>query len=216
MLKAYLKVIYSLVGITAILATAGCSSLFPEPTPTPTNTPIPPTSTPIPTDTPIPTETPTEIPTSTPLPTIPPLPTASPTATKVIGGKPIYFYFVLPKSGGNVACGDSLAPLTSGKYQTGDVEADIMTALQQLFSFHMAEFGELYNPLYKSNLKVDSVEFYDGTQTIVELSGDYVKTEDDCDPGRVLAMIQATIRQFPDTGSLDINLNGAGIKNYVH
>ncbi|MCX8061838.1 MAG: GerMN domain-containing protein [Anaerolineales bacterium] len=201
------------------LLLAACSVVFPQPTPTPTAT-LAPTATPIPTDTPtpLPTETPTEIPTNTPLPTLPPLPPlptqAPPTPTVAAGTKPILIYFIQKGGGGNVACGDSLVYYFTGKYRTDDVEADIKTALQNLFFYKTAEFGGVYNPLYKSKLNVVSVEVTDGTVEI-ELSGEIKLSEDPCDPNRIYAMLIATVRQFPGVGTPKFSLNGAGIKNFL-
>ena len=202
----------------AFLLTA-CSMVMPEPTPTPTAT-LEPTATPLPTDTPtpLPTETPTEVPTSTPFPTLPPLPPlpteAPPTPTVLAGTKPILIYFIQKGAGGNVACGDSLVYYYTGKYRTDDVEADIKTALQHLFFYKTAEFGGVYNPLYKSKLNVVSVEVMDGSVEI-NLSGEIKLTDDPCDPNRIYAMLIATVRQFPNVGTPRFNLNGAGIKNYL-
>lgn len=198
---------------------AACSAVLPQPTPTPTAT-LEPTATPLPTDTPtpLPTETPTEIPTSTPLPTLPPLPPLPteppPTPTVLAGTKPILIYFIQKGGGGNVACGDSLVYYFTGKYRTDDVEADIKTALQNLFFYKTAEFGGVYNPLYKSKLNVVSVEVTDGAVEI-ELSGEIKLSEDPCDPNRIYAMLIATVRQFPGVGTPKFSLNGVGIKNYL-
>ncbi|GAB4477095.1 MAG: hypothetical protein Kow0088_15550 [Anaerolineales bacterium] len=198
---------------------AACSIVLPAPTPTPTAT-LAPTATPLPTDTPtpLPTVTPTEIPTNTPLPTLPPLPPlpteAPPTPTVLAGTKPIYIYFIQKGGGGNVACGDSLVYYYTGKYRTDNVEADIKTALQNLFFYKTAEFGGVYNPLYKSKLTVVSVELVDGAVEI-NLSGEIKLTDDPCDPNRIFAMLVATVRQFPNVGTPKFSLNGIGIKNYL-
>lgn len=205
--------------ILTVIFLSGCSMVLPEPTATPTATPEP-TSTPLPTDTPtpLPTETPTQIPTNTPFPTLPPLPPlpteAPPTPTVLAGTKPIYIYFIQKGGGGNVACGDSLVYYYTGKYRTDDVEADIKTALQNLFFYKTAEFGNAYNPLYKSKLNVVSVQLMDGSVEI-ELSGEIKLTDDPCDPNRIYAMLIATVRQFPGVGTPKFSLNGVGIKNYL-
>ncbi len=206
---------FSLFLILGMMLLSGCSTVLPQPTPTPTLTPLP-TATPIPTDTPtpLPTDTPTAIPTNTPFPTLPPLPTQPPASPTMAGGKPIYIYFIQKKGGGNVACGDSLVYYLTGKNRTTDVEADIKTALQNLFAYKTAEFGDSYNPLYKSKLQVVSVELMDGSVSI-ELSGEIVLSEDKCDGSRILAMLQATVRQFSGVGTPKFSLNGDGIKNYL-
>jgi len=201
------------IGLVWLLS--GCATILPQPTPTPTSTPSP-TATPLPTDTPtpLPTDTPTAMPTNTPFPTLPPLPTQPPASPTPSGGKPIYIYFIQKKSGGNVACGDSLVYYLTGKNRTSDVEADIKTALQSLFAYKTAEFGSSYNPLYQSKLQVVSVEMMDGTVNI-ELSGVIKLSDDKCDSSRIYAMLQATVRQFPGVGTPKFTLNGDGIKNYL-
>lgn len=208
-------VILVIFGMLGILM-SGCGVIFAEPTPTPTATPLP-SPTPLPTDTPtpLPTETPTPIPTNTPLPTLPPLPTQPPPTATTAGGKAIYIYFIQKKAGGNVGCGDSLVYYYSGKTRTDDVEYDIKVALQQLFAYHTAEFGDVYNPLYKSQLQVVSVE-EGGGQVIIELAGEIKLSDDKCDGSRIWAMLQAVVRQFPGVGTPKFLLNGEGIKNFLH
>ncbi|MDD5469065.1 MAG: GerMN domain-containing protein, partial [Anaerolineales bacterium] len=188
----------ALVLALSLSSLSGCGVFFPQPTPTPipTNTPEPPTPTSIPTDTPVPTATivPTLPPTNTPFPTFPPQPSATNTPTNQ---KPIYIYFIQKKTGGTVACGDSLVALTSGQYRTDKLEPDIETALRQLFIWHQANFGELYNALYLSNLSVVEVEIDAGGKIVVDLSGEVEVSEDKCDKSRIFAQIVATIRQFP-------------------
>ncbi len=207
------KILLLMMGLVWLLS--GCSTIFPQPTPTPTLTPSP-TATVLPTDTPtpLPTDTPTAMPTDTPFPTLPPLPTQPPASPTPSGGKPIYIYFIQKKSGGNVACGDSLVYYLTGKYRTTDVAADIKTALQNLFAYKTAEFGNSYNPLYQSKLQVVGVELMDGTVNI-ELSGEIKLSDDKCDGSRIFAMLQATVRQFPGVGTPKFTLNGDGIKNYL-
>lgn len=154
------------------------------PPPTETATAIPhtstPTVTPLPSETPAPTETPTE--------TSPP-PTPS-------GEDAIYVYYILLNDGGPVACGDSLVKANTGLARTGDIEADVRTALERLF-FKRQYFGRLYNPVYLSNLEVESVKYDKNTKEVsVRLDGTYVRSGDRCDDGRVRAQIWTTIRQF--------------------
>jgi hypothetical protein len=140
------------------------------------------------------------------------LPTSTP-----YGQKPIYIYFVQLKTGGNVGCGDSLVPVQTNVSTTDDMIKNVQLALQQLFLYHVANFGNLYNPLYKSEITVSSVDYGPSGQVVVELTGKYGKTDDACDGGRVFAMLQKTIRQFPGIGgNPSISLNGVGIKNWLY
>lgn len=183
--------------------TVAAPTELPTSTPVPaTETPIPPTATPTATSTstatPLPTETPT--PTETSTPTSPP-PTAS-------GEDAIYVYYILPKSDGPVGCGDSLVKINTGLYRTGDNATDIATALRNLFN-KQQYIGNLYNPVFRSNWRIDSVEFkdYEGLAN-VNLSGGYVRSVDRCDDSRVRAQIWTTIRQFPGVKTVYILMNG--------
>ena len=166
----------------------------------PTDTPFPPTdtSTPTasatlaPTETPAPSETPTE--------TVPP-PTAS-------GDEAIYVYYILANSDGPLNCGDSAVKVNTGIYRTGDVAADVTTALQRLFNKQQF-IGNLVNPVYLSNWRIDSVDFKDYEGLVnVSLSGGYVRSGDRCDDSRVRAQIWSTIRQFPGVKTVYILMNG--------
>ena len=219
MLKTSIKLIWILV-IAMSLVSSGCDQVFPQPTatPTPTNTPEPPTPTPIPpTETPLPTptETPTLPPTSTPFPTIPPTPTSPPPTPS--GKKAIYVYFIQKKTGGTVGCGDSLVQINTGLARTDDSPFDLRQALQRLFSYRVAEFGDLYNPLYKSELSVASIEWTANNSVSVDLSGTIKLSDDPCDGSRIFAMLTMTVRQFPNiTGNPRFTLNGVGIKNFLY
>ena len=203
-----------------ILCACGPTSINPEPSGTPTNppapsstlmpsspTPLPPTATPVPpTSTYTPTVTQTSLPTETPTPsetlteTSPP-PTAS-------GEDAIYVYYIQKDTGGPVACGDSLIKVNTGLYRSGDNEADIKTGLSRLFN-KQEYIGNLYNPVFRSNWKIQSINFkaYEGLADI-SLDGAYVRSGDRCDDGRVRAQIWTTIRQFPGVKTVYILLNG--------
>lgn len=220
------SIVYLIILAACLSFLSGCGTLIPGPTPTPTftETPIPPTPTPVP-----PTNTPE--PTQTPEPTLPPTKPPPPPATPKpvvptetpYGQKPIYIYFIALNTGGNIAAGcggkegDSLVAIDTGLRTTDDVILNVEHALRQLFIYHTELIGELYNPLYKSQISVASVQFdTSGSRIIVELSGKDVKTDDKCDGSRVMAMLMATIRQFTGgAGNPDISLNGSGIKNFL-
>jgi hypothetical protein len=162
-----------------------------------TATPLPPTATPTQTFTPSPTETliPTETPTETLLP-----PTPS-------GDDAVYVYYIHLDTGGQVSCGDSLIPANTGVWRTGNMEEDVTTALKRLF-YKREYIGNLYNPVYLSNLEVSNVSFkpFSG-EVSINLRGTYVRSGDRCDDSRVRAQIWSTIRQFPEVKSVYILLN---------
>ncbi len=177
----------------AIPATETATSPSPTETAPPT---VPPptatsTSTPEPTATSTPSETPTE--------TLPP-PTPS-------GDDAIYVYYIQLDTDGPVACGDSVIRANTGVARSGDIEQDVSTALKRLF-FKREFIGALYNPVYLSNIEVESVDFkaYEG-EVSVKLKGTYVRSGDRCDDSRVRAQVWSTIRQFPGVKTVYILLN---------
>lgn len=179
--------------------------------PSPTQPPPTVTFTPLPTETPVPTETPTP----TPIPTETSTPTPTETATATLppptpsGEDAIYIYYMLLDNGGPVGCGDTAIKINTGLWRTGDVAQDTATALKRLFASHYKDMGNLYNALYASNIKVDTVSFkaFDGIISI-RLSGTYGRTDDRCDNSRSRAQVWSTIRQFSDVKTIDILLNG--------
>ena len=109
-------------------------------------------------------------------------------------------------------------PLLSGAYRKeNDLEGNVITALRNLFAYHNASVGTLYNPLYKSSLQVVGAEMSDTSNRVgVALSGSITLAEE-CDGDLIFKMITATIRQFPGpTGNPEITLNGTGIKNFLY
>ncbi len=182
-------------------ATPTVTPVPPSATPAPpTETPIPPTGTPTPTSTDTPTTTPTSTPTDTPTPSA--TPTETPTNTPVPSGyipeNAILIYFVHLGTGGPIGCGDSLIPLTTGLYRTGDIKQDIKLALDRMFTSGQYS-GPLYNATYTSSLSVSSVEFKksDG-RTTVQLDGSYARPQDSCDASRYRSQVWATALQFPE------------------
>jgi hypothetical protein len=173
----------------------------------PSDTPLPPTDTPVPpTETGTPTNTATQPPTDTPAPTATPTETIPPPTAS--GDQAVYVYYILKDDGGPVGCGDTAVKINTGAYRTGDVATDVAVALNRLFN-KQQYIGNLYNPVYLSNWRVDSVDFkaYEG-QVNVSLSGGYVRSGDRCDDSRVRAQIWSTIRQFPGVKTVYILMNG--------
>lgn len=193
------------------LTTACSSEAVSAPTETPqlpTTTPIPSTETPLP-PTPLPslTSTPTSTPTETPTYT----PTESATATltetttptsitqEVSSYQVIVKYLVHLGTGGNVGCGDSLVPASSGQKPTGNVVKDVEIALNSLFSTGVQYVGDLYNPLYQSNLSVQRIEYKKSSgDLVVYLSGSFTKPKENCDRLRYRAQVWQSIYQFSE------------------
>ena len=192
------------------------------------NTPQPPTNTSIPlTDTPLtptitatatetntPTATATATRTSTPTSTPTPVPTSTPTETpteRVQVGLPegiIVKYLVHQGTGGSSGCGDSLVPVSADFLRTGDVREDVKLALNSLFSTGTQYSGNLYNPLYQSKIRVNSVSFKKSTGNVtVHLTGSFTKPKEDCDKLLYRAQVWDTARQFPEVKLATIWIN---------
>ncbi len=149
----------------------------------------------------------TSTPTQTTTATLTPSLTATRPWPTVAGNQAVYIYLIQTKTGGSVACGDSLVSYNTGLPRTGDNATDITAALQRLF-VKKQYFGKLYNPVYRSNIQVVSVRFksYSGIAE-VRLAGTYVRSGDRCDDRRVREQVWTTIRQFPGVKVVDILLN---------
>ncbi len=171
----------------------------------PTETPLPPTATPTSTLTSTPTTTPTETPTETSTATATEEPTATPTATATAvpqaaaPANVLVKYLVHQGTGGPIGCGDSLVPVSTGFLPTGDIKEDVKIALNSLFSTGTKYAGNLYNPLYQSNLRVGKVNFKKSTGGLtIHLNGGFTKPKDDCDKKLYRAQVWDTARQFPE------------------
>lgn len=216
----------SLIIVIALGFLGGCGSSIQQPAATLTSptlvpataNPLPPTVTPLPpslTATPIPptaiTETPTETPTSIPTKTSTPTTTTTPSETPLpptpSGDAAVYIYVIQTNTGGPVSCGDSLVAINTGVWRTGDVAVDVKAALKRLL-VKVQYFGSQVNPVYLSNIEVESVAYKSSTGVVsVRLRGTYVRSDDPCDSSRVRAQIWTTIRQFPGVQVVDILLN---------
>lgn len=207
--------------IVALAASSGCGKSSDQLVATPITT-AQPTATytqPVPTASSLPptvTQTATETLTPSVTATTPPTETPTPpsTATETLipltpsGEDAVYVYYIQLDTGGPVSCGDSLIRANTGAWRTGDVEADVTIALKRLF--YKREFiGSLYNPIFRSNFQVQSVEYKDFSGYVeVNLVGTYVRSGDRCDDSRVRAQVWTTIRQFPGVKNVKVLLNG--------
>jgi len=223
-----------LIGMVILsLILVSCSAPTAEPTPVPptqtqtaepTNTAMPPTDTATPLPTATETASPTPLPpTNTPAPTatLPPTETETPTPTETSAAPtisisypavpvvpdPMYVYFIRvdPVSAGG--CGFSSYGISAGFSRSSDVAKDVKLALEHLFSIKTEYYGSFYNPLYQSNIRVESVKMKNGLIT-VNLRGTYVPADDDCGGTRVKAQIWDTIKQQRAVQTTNIYLNG--------
>lgn len=175
---------------------------------TATNTPAAATetSTPEPTasSTPLPSETSTAPPTITSTPTQTEQPFVLGTGIKSVpNGTLIYF---IQRDAGGTLCGTDRALGFRGSFpMSGDIAKDIKGALKDLFSYGSEWIGGVYNPLYRSKIRVQSVEFDAGLVT-VNLTGTYIPPDDPCDNELVRAQVWSTVRQFPEVKATNIYL----------
>ncbi len=219
-----LQLISLLLVISFLVSCTAATPVPPTATPeTPTVTPLPPTETPMPTDTPTftpppPTDTPTQEPTFTPTTTDTETPTL--TASFTPTPQPLTYYIPLPGASndtvniyfvllqaGEAECGDRIIAVGSGVEVSGDIEDDVAAGLRKLFSYKDKYYGDLYNPLHTSRLRVEKVDFDKGGLIEVWLSGTYKPSGDPCDNSRVKAQIWNTIKQFRGVKKTNIFLN---------
>jgi len=183
----------------------------PVPSPTATETALPPTETQIPTAQPTDTPVPTELPptdTDTPAPSA----TSQPLAFK----DAIWVYYIELDTGGSDGCGDTAVPVSIGLPRTGNVAQDVETALRNLLSYKRPDFGPLYNPIYLSNITLNSVTFNESTGYLsVIMTGTYVHTKDSCDNTRVKNQMLRTVMQFPQIKGKNLEFNGGSFGDYV-
>lgn len=124
----------------------------------------------------------------------PPTITPAPVATDIpING--VVYYLIHLGTGGPFGCGDSLVAINSGIKKTGNLEQDIINALNALFNLKTEYSGPFYNAMYQSSLKAKSVKM-DGRIAVVYTRGTVVKPPDDCDKERYRLQVFTTVRSF--------------------
>ena len=143
----------------------------------------------------------------TDIPIITPSPPPSPTATLPPSSYGIYYILIAKDTGGPFGCGDSLIRYYPGIWVNGDMEEDILTALNALFSNHNQYVGDLYNPMYQSQIRAKGVEMVGG-EVIVQLNGSLVRPKDSCESQRMRDQVWYTISQFTSTRPI-VYLNNA-------
>jgi hypothetical protein len=112
----------------------------------------------------------------------------------------------MPKDGNakDIGCGNITKPMTQKSTFKGDPVQD---ALEVLLGLKNAgyENGELYNALYQSKLKVQSVETKNDTVT-VQLTGN-IKMSGECDVPRVREQLMGTIKAASDAKKIVVLVN---------
>lgn len=118
----------------------------------------------------------------------------------------------IPKSGNakDIGCGNTTKPMTGKSTFEGDSVED---ALKVLFALKNAgyERGKLYNALYQSKLKVQSIDTKDDVVT-VKLTGN-IKLSGECDIPRVRAQLIDTIKLASDAKDVVVLVNGKSLKD---
>ncbi|HSB03341.1 MAG TPA: hypothetical protein VLE49_22010 [Anaerolineales bacterium] len=225
------NILHLIIFLFILPALAACTSATPQ---VPTITPAPPTETAAPptdTATPLPSDTPTFTPppptataTATPEPTLTSTPaftdTPAATATFTPPPKPTFLFIPLPaassdtiniyfvqKISGSGECNIRIIAVSSGIKISGDVEADVKAGLTKLFSYKDQYYGDLYNPLYKSRIRVQEVDLDKSGLIDVFMTGSYQASGDPCDNTGVKGQVWSTIKQFRDVETTNIILN---------
>lgn len=108
------------------------------------------------------------------------------------------------KMGKLVGCGDSAVAVNREIVPT---KAVLKRALEELLSFKDKYYGEnkLYNALYKSGLRIDTVTLTEN-KVKIELSGGY-RFKGVCEDARFKAQIEETAKQFPSVKEVEIFVN---------
>lgn len=116
------------------------------------------------------------------------------------------------ESGKKIGCGDSLVAVERA---IPDTTTPLRAALEELLSISDQYYGQsgLYNSLYQSQLKVESVSLENG-KAIISLSGEY-KLGGVCDNPRFQTQIEETASQFPSVSEVSVFINGVALETIV-
>jgi len=166
------------------------------------------------TSTSVPASTSTIIPSSTAAPSA--TPTFVPTATS---SKPqtVLIYLIAVgdngASGEMIGCGDSLVPIEVAVEPTRAVLRAALTALLNLPTDITYGQSGLYNALYLSDLKIDSLDIVD-REAIINLRGSLI-TGGECDIPRIEAQLTAAALQFSTIDTVTIYVNGTLLQDLL-
>lgn len=116
------------------------------------------------------------------------------------------------RSGKKIGCDDSVIPVQVAIAPTRGV---LQAALEELLSLKEAYYGQsgLYNALYQSDLKLDSVSIEQG-KAIIHLSGTMM-LGGVCDNARVEAQLEETALQFPTVSQVSVFVNGRPLEEVL-
>lgn len=113
------------------------------------------------------------------------------------------------RNGEKTACGDTVV-----RYE-GDtsIQLDLSEIFIDLLSNKKYDFYDgLKNPLYKSDLKIDSVQTDEKGKAIVRLSGKVVFAND-CEAQQIKLQLQETAKAYKGVKSVDITINGKNLND---
>lgn len=112
------------------------------------------------------------------------------------------------KSGQKLATGDSLVGV---EREITPTPTPLRAALDELLTLKTRDYGQsrLYNPLYQSDLKVESAAITAG-KAVIRLTGQ-LQLSGDMDGPRVEAQIEETALQFSTVKDVEVTLNGKNL-----
>lgn len=112
------------------------------------------------------------------------------------------------KLGETVGCDDSAVPMEREIPRT---KAVLKAAIEELLGLKSRYYldGALYNALYRSGLRLDSVTITE-EKAKIELSGGYM-FKGVCEDARFMAQLTQTAKQFPTVKEVEIFLNGRSL-----
>jgi hypothetical protein len=118
--------------------------------------------------------------------------------------------YLIDIGSGSVGCGDAVVAVRRTIPKT---QAPLTAALNQLLSLHDQYYGQsgLYNALYQSYLKVQSISAK-GTTWTVRLQGT-MQLSGVCDIPRVEEQLRRTALQFPTVKQVSFYVNGVPLKD---
>jgi len=120
----------------------------------------------------------------------------------------IRIYYMYLDEKGPYGCNEAVRWVGVGQKRSEDVPADIKLALYRLLTYYQPYWGELYHAGYASRLAVGDVSIDANRTAFVNLTGEYIPTNEPCDAPRFRDQIKLTVKQFPLVLGMVITING--------
>lgn len=141
---------------------------------------------------------------------LPPKAGESPEAPPTVAKVKIYLIALEDngKNGKKLATGDSLVGV---EREIAPTLTPLQAALNELFLLKTRDYGQsgLYNPLYQSDLQVESAAITDG-KAVIRLTGN-LQLGGELDSPRVEAQIEETALQFSTVKDVEVFLNNKSL-----